>query len=173
MLPDGLEPTFLTLRVCCHNQLGDGSKCAGCTGFEPVTSGLTVRCSTNRAHNPIYISNNFYLSRAPDGTRTRNGLSSTLLIKSQKRYHLRHGSVPLFYVCFRFRSGSQDQICFRFIILIITVWGRRDSNSHSLTCMRRIYSPLIFPATNYPNYISMNLCFFFQRLITYVISFHD
>lgn len=128
-----------------------------------MTSGLTVRCSTNRAHNPIYISNNFYLSCAPGGIRTRNGLSSTLLIKSQKRYQLRHGSVPLFYVCFRFRSGSQDQICFRFIILIITVWGRRDSNSHRLICMRRIYSPLIFPATNYPNYISMNLCFFFQH----------
>ena len=36
----------------------------------------------------------FYLFSAPGGIRTRNGLSPTLLIKSQKRYHLRHESVP-------------------------------------------------------------------------------
>lgn len=148
-----------------------------------MTTGLTVRCSTYRAHNPIrtgirlrtsthpllplasfatstsfitsgiylpiscsprllslenstrlnlyvkyqYISNNFYLSCAPDGTRTHNTrfkrpVRSLLLSICATEAFL------VFYICFRFRSGSQDQICFRFIILIITVWEPQESN---------------------------------------------
>lgn len=74
-----------------------------------------------------YISNNFYLSCASDGTRTRN----TRFKRPVRSLLLSICATEAFlyvYICFRFRSGSQDQICFRFIILIITVWEPQESN---------------------------------------------
>ena len=69
----------------------------GVTGFEPIefhSAGFTGQCSsTIWAALPIIFQWTSFCG--PNEIRTRNGLSPTPLIKSQLRFQLRHGTLPV------------------------------------------------------------------------------